>query len=396
MALITGEMWDVETNIPSGYNFASNTLSPTGLSGTITFTRSTTAIFRDSARRFQLAAVDAPRFDYDSGGVQRGLLIEGSRTNKCTNYNLNPDAALTNISASAGTLDRVNDAANIPFSGGVVGGNVFHLNNTTGAPVTVTVVGVTGNTNPHSIRAFARFTGTAPTLQLTGAAGAVACSNAYAETKSNNITPGTAADQWQLVIPAGTEVWFLGCQLEEAAFVSSPIETSGLATIRASDLATSSVITPLPPEWAIVIDGISAPGIGIGLTDDKPDDQHLFDVNDETTSNRLRISRLAGSRNLSVVSVVGGVQTIGSTISSNFPDSSRIKISLTVLGSSIRVSANGAAVISFTGAVASTLFKKMNFGKNISHVTHLHGWLKGYKEFRSPLSDAELVAKSTL
>lgn len=390
MALITGEMWDVETNIPSGYNFASNTLSPTGLSGPITFTRSTTAIYRDAARKFQIAAVNAPRFDSDSNGVRRGMLIEGARTNKCTNYNFNPDAALTNISASAGTLDRVNDAANIPFSGGVVGGNVFHLNNTTGAEVTVTVVGVTGNTNPHSIRVFTRFTSTAPTLQLTGAAGAVACGNAYAETKSNNITPLTAADQWQLVIPAGTEVWFLGCQLEEAAFVSSPIETSGLATIRASDLATSSVITPLPPEWALVIDGISAPGIG------PTDDQHLFDVNDETTSNRFRISRSAGSRNLSVVSVVGGVQTIGSTISSNFPDSSRIKISLTVLGSSVRVSANGAAAQIFTGTVASTIFKKMSFGKNISNVTHLHGWLKGYKEFRSPLSDAELVAQSTL
>ena len=390
MALITGEMWEVETNIPSGYNFASNTLSPTGLSGTITFTRSTTAIFRDSARRFQLAAVDAPRFDYDSGGVQRGLLIEGSRTNKCTNYNLNPDAALTNISASAGTLDRVNDAANIPFSGGVVGGNVFHLNNTTGAAVTITVVGVTGNTNPHSIRVFARFTGTAPTLQLTGAAGAVACSNAYAETKSNNITPGTAADQWQLVIPAGTEVWFLGCQLEEAAFVSSPIETSGLATIRADDLATSSIIYPLPSEWSLVIDGITAPGIG------STNDQHLFDVNDETTSNRFRISRTLTSRNISVVSSVGGVTTITSIISNNFPDSSRIKISLTVFGSSVRVSINGGAVQSLSGAVASTLFRKMSFGKNISNLTHLYGWFKGYKEFRGPLSDSELVAKSTL
>ena len=65
MALITGEMWDVETNIPSGYNFASNTLSPSGLAGPLTFTRSTTATRINSAGVLETVAINQPRFMHD-------------------------------------------------------------------------------------------------------------------------------------------------------------------------------------------------------------------------------------------------------------------------------------------------------------------------------------------
>lgn len=204
-----------------------------------TFSRASTGTYWDANGVLQTADVDELRLTHDpANGELQGLLIEGQRANKCQNYNLNPDAGLTNISASAGTLARIDDSVNVSFSGGAVGGNVFHLNNTTGGPVTITATGPTGNTNAHSLRVYCRFTGTAPTLQLTGGTGGVSCNNAYAETKSQNVTPLAATDEWQLSVPDGTEVWFIGNQMEEGVYLTSPIETDGSAKTRSRDIVT--------------------------------------------------------------------------------------------------------------------------------------------------------------
>lgn len=319
----------------------------------------------------------------------RGLLIEEQRTNKCQNFNLNPDAALTNISASAGTLDRVNDAANIPFDGGTVGGNVFHLNNTTGSPVTITVTGTTGNTNAHSIRVFARFTGTAPTLQLTGAVGAVACANGYAETRSDNITPGATTNQWQLVVPNGTEVWFLGNQLEESLFASSPIETAGAAVTRAADNVTSAIVGTLPEEWSVVFEGMTGPALVILR-------RIAWNYNDGTANNSIELIRY---QNQSFVEVfVGGTTVLTQlTIGGTIPEMSPMKVALAVASPGVRVSVNGNAVQTISLSVASGTFTTRMIGR--SHVSinkHWNGWIKNIVEYPRALSDAELIAESTL
>ncbi len=336
----------------------------------------------------QTAAANTARIDLNpADDTLRGLLIEEQRTNKCQNFNFNPDAGLTNISASAGTLDRVNDAANLPWDGGTVGGNVFHLNNTTGAAVTITVVGTTANTNKHSFRVFARFTGTAPTLQLTGAVGAVACNNAYAETKSNNVTPGATTNQWQLVVPNATEVWFLGNQLEEGAFVTSPIETLGAAATRAGDNVTSAIVGGLPAQWSVVFDGITAPGAG---------DQRMLALGDGTNSNRLALFRLP-SRNINILCSVAGATTITAALFTNFPDLSPIKLALAANGSTVKVTINGGAVQTLTGAVASSTFTTRYIGRYESgNSFQWGGWIKNLREFPYALSDAQLIAESTL
>lgn len=187
-------------------------------------------------------AIDEPAFVIDPAtGQSLGYRALEGATNKCQNFNLNPDASLTNISASAGTLERVDDSANLPLSS-QFDGNAFHLNNATGGSVTITVTGQCGNTNAHSIGVLCRFTGTAPTVQLTGGDGAAACNNDYDETKSEGIPPSATTDQWQLVVPDGTEVWFVANQLEEGAFISSWIETEGSPVSTAADDATE----PLP------------------------------------------------------------------------------------------------------------------------------------------------------
>lgn len=336
------------------------------------------------------AAINGARIGYNpADDTLRGLLIEEQRTNKCTNYNLNPDAGLTNISASAGTLDRVDDSANIPFDGDTVGGNVFHLNNTTGSAVTITVTGTTANTNKHSFRVFARFTGTAPTLQLTGAVGAVACNNAYAETKSDNITPGATTNQWQLVVPNGTEVWFLGNQLEEGTFATSPIETAGAAVTRAADNVTSAIVGTLPDEFSVVFEGTTAPGVN-------PVAQGLFSLDDGTLSNRLNVYRNNG-KSIAVESRVGGAGST-SVVAPNFPDTSPIKLALAVVGSEIKVSVNGGAVATLALAAASSTFTRRLIGNQVTVATdrYWNGWIKNLTEHPRALSDAELVAESAL
>lgn len=358
------------------------------IAGNTTLTRSTTGTYFGADGVLRTAAINAVRTDYNpANGTLRGLLVEIQGTNKCTNYNLNPDAGLTNISASAGTLDRVNDAANLPFDGGTVGGNVFHLNNATGSPVTITVTGTTGNTNKHSIRVFARFTGTAPTLQLTGAVGAVACNNAYAETKSDNITPGTTADQWQLVVPNGTEVWFLGNQLEEGPFVTSPIETAGAAVTRAADNVTSAIVGTLPDEFSFVFEGTTAPGLGA---------QYFLDLNDGSNNNRISFNR-GNDGSVRLTSRASSVLTMNNlgypgTVSTLSP----IKIAVSLSTTGVRMSVNGAAVEAFSGGVAVSAFTKRDIGKLFSATSQWSGWVKNLTEYPRAMSDAELIAESSL
>lgn len=337
------------------------------------------------------AAANAPRIGYNpADDTLRGLLIEEQRTNKCRNFNLNPDAALTNISASAGTLDRVDDSANIPLDGGTVGGNVFHLNNTTGSAVTITVTGTTANTNAHSIRVFARFTGTAPTLQLPGAVGAVACANGYAETRSDFITPGTTTDQWQLVVPNGTEVWFLGNQLEEGRLVTSPIETAGSAVTRAADNVSSAIVGTLPDEFSFVLEGTTAPGVAkAGGT------QILITYSDGTVNNRLIVGRNT-SRNITVVSIDSGVTGLSASMPGVIPHGEGLKIAVAITATGVRVSVNGGAVQTVSGGVAIAAFTRRDIGQTFNATDQWNGWIKNLTEYHRALSDAELIAESTL
>lgn len=156
-----------------------------------------------------------------------------ARTNRCTNYNWKPDAGLTNCTASGGTFTREADSANIPAELVAIGNTyALKLVNASGSTQTVTITGQCGTTGAVSLMVYARFTGSAPSLQLTGGTGAVACNNSYAVTKSENVTSGDATKQLVISVPDGTTVWFIGNQLEAGAYCTAPIPTSGSAVSR--------------------------------------------------------------------------------------------------------------------------------------------------------------------
>lgn len=192
--------------------------------GAESFIRSTEALHIDSDSIWQVAASGEPRFH-----PLYGLYVEPTTDNECTNYNANPDVALSNVSVTAGTITRQADAAAITAAGlGVVcsDGNVFEHANSTGGPTTITV---TSNVSAGaaSISGFFKVTGGSVTLQLTGGLGTTAISTAdYSRSVSDGIT-AVGAEEWQLVVPDGVTVRWILNQAENIDVSTTPIITTG-------------------------------------------------------------------------------------------------------------------------------------------------------------------------
>ena len=179
--------------------------------------------------------------------TDQGLLIEEARTNKCTNYNANPTDT-TNVAKSgdaAATLTVVDDTAALLAAGLqniVTSGKVYKLDNSAGGSgAIVTITGQVGNTNKHSISIYVRGSGSG-FAQLSGGEGSLAITytSSYVKRTSANITPGASTRQFQITASAGAVVYFILTQLEEGAFVTSPIVVAGSSAARALDAAAAS------------------------------------------------------------------------------------------------------------------------------------------------------------
>ena len=126
-----------------GLNSLSGALDPS-----ITFTRGSTATYRDSTGTRQTAAINAPRFDNTAAGVPLGLLIEESRQNVFLNSGAPGTQTVTltvgswtvwmegtgSVTSSAGT-------ATATGYGAAVNGTPNVLNVTVGGTVILTVAG---------------------------------------------------------------------------------------------------------------------------------------------------------------------------------------------------------------------------------------------------------------
>ncbi len=98
------------TEIPFALN-----LSET-LDSVLSYSRSdSVATYRNSLGKLEQSAINAARFDHDTSGHSLGLLIEGSRINKNTNYNANPTDIMNFVLSNepAGILSIADDAAQL-------------------------------------------------------------------------------------------------------------------------------------------------------------------------------------------------------------------------------------------------------------------------------------------
>ncbi|NBW08161.1 MAG: hypothetical protein EBR82_09060 [Caulobacteraceae bacterium] len=204
--------------------------------------------------------------------TDRGLLLEASaRTNKLTVYSANPPdlSGMTKSGDAAATLTRVSDAAALAAAGlsGLASvGQVWKLDNSGGASTAnVTAAGGVGNTNPHSLSAWVRGTGSSVRVRLSSVNSTVfAPGGGYAWITTPNVTPTNAGDQWSIWCAAGSVAWFILPGLEEAATVSSPIVTAGAAATRGAESA--SVTVPVGCTRWTATWGSGATSSGSGLT----------------------------------------------------------------------------------------------------------------------------------
>ena len=176
-----------------------------------------------------------------------GVLTEPQRTNKCTNYNANPDAGLTNITVGSGTgtLSRANDSAALTaakLDNTCTDGNAIKYVAT--ADSVLDIGGQTGNTNQHTVSIWARIDAGTGELRIAAAKAADITSASYAKV-SGTLTPAGSLNVTKLFVPNGSTLYFILNQMEEGASITSEIITEGSATTRNAD-ALSYPTTNIP------------------------------------------------------------------------------------------------------------------------------------------------------
>lgn len=212
------------------------------------YTRSdTVATYRDSSGKLRAASSNQPRFDHDASGNPLGVLIEGTRQNKITLYNASPadTSGLTVVSGSP-VLSVSTDAAALAAAGldQIGNGSVIRIDNSaSGTNTDIDIAGQTGNTNPHSFSLWARCTaGLVNYLKRSGSgSSSVPFSNtSYQRVKMENETPSASTNTMRINVKAGDTAYILLMQVEEGAFCSGEIVTSGAAATRQADSLTVS------------------------------------------------------------------------------------------------------------------------------------------------------------
>ena len=201
-----------------------------------TFTRGSDGWYWDGSA-YQVAGNNVARFEPD------GLLMEPDITNLCTNYNANPDAALSNMikgGDAAGVLSRVSDSAALSAAGlGSIcsSGFVFQLDNSGGsADACVDVAGGT-TAAVHTASAFANKVSGSGSSTIGFSAGTVSSpitANAYDRVYASGTT--VTAETLRITAGIGDVIRFVLNQSEVLPLATSPIITQGASASRSNDL----------------------------------------------------------------------------------------------------------------------------------------------------------------
>lgn len=161
----------------------------------------------------------------------KGPLIEPARTNKVTCRKENPTdtSNITKEGDAAAVLSVVDDAAALAaarLEKVCTSGKVYKLDNSAGSThATARIAGETGNINTHAAFAYARGGGGAYCgIRINGTAGAetLISSDGYARYESIQ-TPTATTRKARIDASPGKIVYFILPQLEEGAFLTSPI-----------------------------------------------------------------------------------------------------------------------------------------------------------------------------
>lgn len=215
-----------------------------------TFARASAKNALDASGAYQVFASGNPAI------TTLGWNIEGAVQNKCVHFNANP-TDLTNVSTfdngTGATFTVVDDSAALAAAGldGIcTSGKVFKIVGGTSS-AGILVGGAVANTNIHSLSCLGRATsGTARMyLQSAYANRDETTSPAYSRLICENITPASSTRKITLEVDAGSTGYCIISQLEENAFISSPIVVAGAAATRQADALT---LLPAAADYDII------------------------------------------------------------------------------------------------------------------------------------------------
>jgi hypothetical protein len=354
--LLAGTSTGLDLNFAGGVFSLNNTrtASPAAIPGW-SFSRTDTngtATALDLAGNVIQFATGVPRI------TNRGILVEEARTNKGTSHNANPTEAAgfvgnpVNMSKSgdaAGILSVVDDAAALAAAGlsnACASGKVYKLDNTAGAANAIASInGTVGNLNAHAFSCYARATAGSGSVGRSGSSvgAATFSSSAYARA-SAVLTPTATTEVLRVQALPGAVVYFILAQLEEGAFATSPIITTGAAGTRGADAGR---ITQSPTASGTIIATVRIP------TD--KNNRRVVGTNGASAVTPLAYST-AG------IETYNGSSTLGKTVSMT----AGALVTVGVTWESGRRSVTGAGLTVATDANAIGSFTEMWFGQDDS------------------------------
>lgn len=246
--------WDRRYNPSLVIDIARAGLADMVRGAALTYSRASAAWAFDSSGVLRQYASGAPRIVPSPVGVM-SVLSEPQSTNKCTNYNANPNGSLTNMAKggdAAATLTEVDDTAALAAAGLSTvcsSGKVFKLDNSAGVAIAyVDAYGATGNTNDHALSAYMRGSGSAylrTIFTLTNDWGPATLTSSYARIvsrQSSGLAGGSknSVDALRIVAHPGAVVYFILNQFEEGAYETTPIVVAGSQVTRAIEVVSGT------------------------------------------------------------------------------------------------------------------------------------------------------------
>lgn len=196
----------------------------------------------------------------------KGIRIQPTRTNFCTNHNLAGSTA--NMTMSGGVaISTTTDTARLTINGLqtiTTSGTVFSILNGSGSTQTLTISGATGSTNAHAFSLFGYANFGSVTAQLTGGLGAVIVpirddANPYPRITSENITGCAGTETLEIVLANGAQVRFILNQLEigadaTTAGITDPIVIAGATATRSASTLTTTTAAVNGTNFCVSVD----------------------------------------------------------------------------------------------------------------------------------------------
>lgn len=189
----------------------------------------------------------APRWP-DYSNTPAGLLMEGSVTNQCENYNANPTdlTGVTKGGDAAATLTVVDDAAEIAAAGlGDIctSGLVYKLDNSAGSGTATAIIACDAvtTTDEYTASAYVRCGAGSGDISFIFQSDGIDFSNSGYERVSFSDTPSATTRDMGIRAFAGAVVYFILNQFEKGSIATSPIVVTGGSSTRNADALTRDV-----------------------------------------------------------------------------------------------------------------------------------------------------------